>query len=106
MELAKTWETLRNTAGSRKHVPEDSELTAEQRSERLETWTKIEDEAELMRSSFETRQVTWSAAEKARADLERLYAGASNTEDPLIQGFGVLLKDADRLYAGFRERCK
>jgi len=106
LELAKTWETLRNTAASRKHVPEDSPLSEAQRTERLQSWTKIEEKADLIRSSFETRQVTWEPAERARKELEELYKTAANPEDPLIQGFGVLLGTADKQYEGFRSACK
>jgi hypothetical protein len=106
LELAKTWETLRNTAASRKHVPEDSALTEAERSERLQAWTKIEEKADLIRSSFETRQVTWEPAQKARKDLEDLYKGAANPNDPLITGFGVLLGTADKQYEGYRSACK
>lgn len=106
LELAKTWETLRNTAASRKHVPEDSPLSEAQRTERLQSWTKIEEKADLIRSSFETRQVTWEPAERARKELEALYKTAANPNDPLIQGFGVLLGTADKQYEGFRSACK
>jgi hypothetical protein len=106
LELTRTWETLRNTAASRKHVPDDSSLNEQQRSERLQAWTKIEDKAETIRSSFETRQVTWDAAEKARKDLEDLYKTAATPDDPLIQGFGVLLGTADKQYDGYRSSCK
>src|SRR5688572_12893400 len=68
LALTRKWETLRNTAASRKHVPEDSELNEQQKSQRFEQWAKIEAKAELMRSSFETKQVTWDAAEKSRRE--------------------------------------
>jgi hypothetical protein len=106
LELTKTWETLRNTAASRKHVPEESPLTEAERAERLQSWTKIEEKAELIRSSFETRQVTWEPAERARKDLDGLYKSAANPNDPLIQGFGVLLGTADKQYETFRSACK
>jgi hypothetical protein len=106
LELTRTWETLRNTAASRKHVSEGSSLSEQQRSDRLTAWTKIEDKAELIRSSFETRQVTWDAAEKARKELDELYKAAQNPDDPLIQGFGVLLGTADKQYQGYRTACK
>jgi hypothetical protein len=106
LDLTKTWESLRNTASTRKHVADDSALTEEQRTERLQAWTKIEDKAELIRSSFETRQVTWDAAERARKELEELYKNAATPNDPLIQGFGVLLGTADQQYTKYRSACK
>jgi hypothetical protein len=106
LDLARTWETLRNTAASRKHVADDAEFTEQQRSERLQAWTKIEDKAELVRSSFETRQVTWDAADKARKDVAELYKGIGATNDPLMQGFGVLLGTAEKQFASYRDACK
>ena len=63
----RTFETLRNTASLRKQVPETSTLSKAEEEERIRVWTGIETDAELLRSSFETAQVTWPAAEKARA---------------------------------------
>jgi pectin methylesterase-like acyl-CoA thioesterase len=106
LALTRKWETLRNTAASRKHVAEDSELNEQQKSQRLDQWSKIEDKAELMRSSFETQQVTWDAADKSRRELENLYKTANDPNDPLMQGFGVLLTSADKEYDEYRTQCK
>src|SRR6187402_1341338 len=60
LQLAQTWETLRDTASSRKQIPESSDLSKGEEAERIRVWTTIEERAELVRSSFETTQVTWS----------------------------------------------
>ncbi|HTV22962.1 MAG TPA: hypothetical protein VMG12_29935, partial [Polyangiaceae bacterium] len=87
LELTRTWETLRDTATSRKQIPEGSNLSAGEEQERIRVWTTIEDRAELMRSSFSTAQVTWPSAEKARADLGEAFKPLASKDDPMTKGF-------------------
>lgn len=106
LELAQTWETLRNTASSRKQIPEASDLSKSEEAERIRVWTNIEERAELVRSSFETTQVTWSSADKARADLATTFKPISLGEDPMTRGFAVTLDEADQRMARFRKECR
>lgn len=106
LELARTWETLRDTATSRKQIPEGSGLSQGEEQERIRVWTAIEDRAELMRSSFGTSQVTWPSAEKARADLARAFKPLEAKDDPMTRGFAVTLNDADQRMASFRKSCR
>ncbi len=106
LELAQTWETLRNTATSRKQIPEGADLTKSQEEERMRVWTTIEDRAELMRSSFETPQVTWPSAEKARLELGKAFQPLASNTDPMTQGFVVTLNEADERLANFRKACR
>jgi hypothetical protein len=106
LELARTWETLRDTATSRKQIPEGSGLSQGEEQERIRVWTAIEDRAELMRSSFGTSQVTWPSAEKARADLARAFKPIEAKDDPMTRGFAVTLSDADQRMASFRKSCR
>jgi hypothetical protein len=106
LQLTQTWETLRNTATSRKQIPEGADLSKSEEDERIRVWTDIEDRAELMRSSFETPQVTWSSAEKARADLGAVFKAIESNDDPMTRGFAVTLNEADQRLVSFRKACR
>ncbi len=106
LALTQSWETLRNTAASRKQIPEATDLTKPQEDARIRIWTDIEAEAELMRSSFETTQVTWSSADKARGKLSELFRPLAANEDPMTRGFAATLADADQRMEAFRKQCR
>jgi len=106
LELAQTWETLRNTATSRKQIPEGADLTKAEEDTRIRVWTDIEQEAELVRSSFQTPQVTWSSADKARADIGRAFKPLEPNNDPMTRGFALTLNDADKRLERFRQTCR
>jgi hypothetical protein len=106
LELARTWETLRDTATSRKQIPEGANLTQAEEQDRIRIWTTIEDRAELMRSSFETSQVTWPSADKARADLAEAFKPLASNDDPMTRGFALTLNEADQHMASFRKSCR
>lgn len=106
LELARTWETLRDTATSRKQIPEGANLSPGEEQERIRVWTTIEDRAELMRSSFGTAQVTWPSAEKARADLGEAFKPLAAKDDPMTRGFALTLSEADQHMASFRKSCR
>lgn len=106
LELARTWETLRDTATSRKQIPEASNLTPGEEQERIRVWTTIEERAELMRSSFGTPQVTWPSADKARADLAEAFKPLEGKDDPMTRGFALTLAEADQRMANFRKSCR
>jgi|SRR4051794_11100322 hypothetical protein len=106
LEVARTWETLRDTATSRKQIPEASGLSQTQEQDRIRVWTTIEDRAELLRSSFETTQVTWPSADKARAELGEAFKPLAANEDPMTRGFALTLGEADKHMADFRKTCR
>lgn len=106
LQLTQTWETLRNTATSRKQIPEASDLSKSEQDERIRVWTDIEAKAELIRSSFQTPQVTLAPAQKARAELEQLFKPIASSSDPMVRGFAVTLADADKRLDGFRKNCR
>jgi len=106
LELVRTWETLRDTATSRKQIPEGAGLSAAEEQDRIRVWTTIEERAELVRSSFETTQVTWPSADKARADLGDAFKPIAAKEDPMTRGFALTLNEADQRMADFRKTCR
>jgi hypothetical protein len=105
LELAQTWGTLRATATSRQQIPEGLSLSQAEQDARVRTWKAIEDRAELVRSSFETSQVTWPSADKARRELGTLFAPLQAKEDPVTGGFAVMLGEADKRMSTFRKQC-
>lgn len=106
IELAQTWETLRNTATSRQQIPEGLDLSPAQQQERIRVWTTIEDRAELLRSSFATSQVTWPSADKARAELGDAFQPIASNDDPMTRGFALTLSQGDQRMAEFRKACR
>lgn len=106
LELAQTWETLRDTATSRQQIPEGSSLSQGEQEERIRTWKSIEERTELLRSSFETPQVTWTAADKARKELGTLFTPLQAKDDPVTRGFAVTLEAADKRMTTFRGQCQ
>jgi len=106
LELAQTWETLRATATSRQQIPEGAELSKLEENERIRLWKSIEDKSELLRSSFETPQVTWPSADKARKELGAIFTPLESQNDPMTRGFGVTLAEADKRMATFRTQCR
>jgi hypothetical protein len=106
LELVQTWESLRNTATSRKQIPEGLDLSQAQEQERIRVWTTIEDRAELLRSSFETTQVTWPSAEKSRTELGEAFKPLASNDDPMTRGFALTLSQGDQRMADFRKACR
>jgi hypothetical protein len=106
LELEQTWQTLRDTATSRKQIPEGLDLSQAQEQERIRVWTTIEERAELVRSSFETSQVTWPSADKARTDLTEAFRPLASKDDPMTRGFSLTLNQADQRMAAFRKTCR
>jgi hypothetical protein len=105
LELAQTWQSLRDTATQRQQIPEGLSLSQAEQDERVRTWKNIEDRAELIRSSFETSQVTWPSADKARRDLAAVFTPLQTKEDPVTRGFAVTLSEADKRMSSFRGQC-
>ena len=105
LELAQTWQTLRDTATSRQQIPEEVNLSKDEQTERVRIWKSIEDRAELIRSSFETPQVTWPSADKGRRELGAIFTPLQAKDDPVTRGFTVTLSEADKRMASFRGKC-
>jgi hypothetical protein len=106
VELAQTWQELRNTATSRQQIPEGLTLTQAEQDERVRTWKSIEERAELLRSSFETPQVTWPSADKARRELAAVFAPLQTREEPVTRGFAIMLSEVDQRMSSFRAQCQ
>lgn len=106
LKMERTWQNVKNTAGKRKIPPGNAELTASEKAQRLTQWQPIEDQAETLRSSFETRQITWGAAEKAHSTIHARFKEIPATGDSLHHGFGTQLQMASAEYSRLREQCQ
>ncbi|HEY8946849.1 MAG TPA: hypothetical protein VIM73_21550 [Polyangiaceae bacterium] len=95
MDLAKTWGSLRESAAKRKLAGVD-----------VEGWTKIEERAALLESSFITPQVTWQSAEKARAELGEMVRGRQTDTEANLTGYLLSMEAANKQQAEFGQRCR
>ena len=95
MDLNKSWSELREAATRRKLDGVD-----------LPAWTDVENKAELLESSFVTRQVTWDSATKASqsiaAALPQLHAG----QEALAVSFRTSAESALKEQSNFERQCR
>jgi hypothetical protein len=106
LRMASTWEEVKKTAAARK-VPASYEVLSEsEKADREAKWTPIEVEAETLRSSFETPQVTWDAADRARGVIQAKYSEIPSDGNPLTEGFGRQLSSANVQYEELKANCK
>ncbi len=106
LRMSKTWEDVKKTAAARK-VPASYEVLSEkEKADRQAKWAPIELEAETLRSSFETPQVTWDAAERARGVIQAKYSEIPSNGNPLIEGFGRQLSSANVQYDQLKSSCR
>ena len=106
LRMSRTWEDVKNTAAARK-VPASYEVLSEkEKADREAKWAPIEIEAETLRSSFETPQVTWDAADRARGVIQAKFSEIPNDGNPLVQGFGRQLSSANVQYEELKASCK
>ncbi len=106
MKMEQTWAELRNTAAKRKVPASFEELSESDKANRLAQWTPIEQDAELLRSSFETRQITWQAAEKAHRELNEHASTLDTKGQPLTEGFARQLQAANAAFDQMRKDCR
>jgi len=106
LRMSRTWDEVKKTAAARK-VPASYEvLSDKEKSEREAKWAPIEVQAETLRSSFETPQVTWDAAERARETIQAKYSEIPSSGNPLIEGFGRQLSSANVQYDELKSKCR
>lgn len=94
LDLSKAWSELHTAATHRKLESTD-----------LSTWTEIENKAELLESSFVTRQVTWTSANTASqaiaAKLPTLEGG-----DVKLASFRTSAESAIKQQNSFEKECR
>ncbi|MBN1605947.1 MAG: hypothetical protein JW940_04910 [Polyangiaceae bacterium] len=106
LKMEGTWESVMSTAGKRKIPSSYEELSPADKAARLAQWQPIQDQAETLRSSFETEQVTWNAADKAIGKLEEKLKEIPTGADPLNEAFAKQFELAKSEYAEFCNQCR
>ena len=106
LRMEAQWSEVRNTAGSLKTPKSYEELSEAQKKQRNDAWLKVEQKAELIRSSFETTQITWDAARRAQRELAQLYSDVPQTGGALAESFPRLLNQASQQLALFEGECR
>lgn len=95
MDLNKAWSELR-TAATR-HKLEGTDVP---------TWTVIENKAELLESSFQTRQVTWNSAKKASDEIASKLPTLDSSEGVKLTSFKNSAETAIKRQSSFEKECR
>lgn len=95
MTLNKAWSELRTAATHRKLEGSD-----------VPTWSQIENKAELLESSFMTRQVTWNSARKASQEIASKLPALESSGDARLVGFTSSAEKAIKRQNSFEKQCR
>jgi hypothetical protein len=95
LDVNKAWSELRTAATHRKL--EGSNVSI---------WTEIENKAELLESSFVTRQVTWNSADKASKDIEAKLPALESSGDVSLASFRASAESAIKQQDSFEKSCR
>lgn len=95
LDLAKTWGSLRESAAKRKLAGVD-----------VEGWAKIEERTALLESAFMTPQVTWTSADKARADLQAMLRNRQTDTEANLKGYLLSFETANKQQEEYAQRCR
>ena len=108
LQVESTWEEVRDTAAALKDPGDFREIDLRTKQVRHQAWSTIAQKAETVRSSFETTNITWGAADKARNELVTTY----NQADPaakqgiVARSFGNLVAKADERTGAYQAQCR
>jgi len=95
MDLNKAWSELRTAATHHKLEGTD-----------VPTWSVIENKAELLESSFQTRQVTWNSAKKASDVIASKLPTLESSEGVKLAGFKNSAETAIKQQSSFEKECR
>lgn len=95
LELAGSWGDLRESASKRKLAGVDAE-----------GWQRIEKNADLLESSFATSQITWSSADKARAEFPEQVKSVQTDSPANLAGYQLSAEAAIKQQDAFSQRCR
>jgi hypothetical protein len=95
MDLNKAWSELR--AAATRHKLEGTDVP---------TWTLIENKAELLASSFMTRQVTWNSAKKASDEIASKLPALESREGTKLVSFRNSAETALKQQSSFEKECR
>ena len=95
LDLNKTWSALRSAATQHKMEGTD-----------VSTWAVIENKAETLESSFQTRQVTWNSAKKASDAIASKLPTLESSEGVKLAGFKNSAESAIKQQTSFEKECR
>jgi hypothetical protein len=95
MDLNKVWSVLLHAATHHKLEGTD-----------VPTWTVIENKAELLESSFMTKQVTWNSAKKASDEIASKLPALESGEGVKLAGFKNSAETAIQRQSSFEKECR
>jgi hypothetical protein len=95
MDLNKAWAELRTAATH--HKLEGSDVP---------TWSVIEKKAELLESSFVTRQVTWNSAKKASDELASKLPALESSQGVKLASFKNSAETTIKRQSSFEKECR
>jgi hypothetical protein len=95
MDLNKAWSELRTAATHHKMEGTD-----------VPTWAVIENKAETLESSFQTRQVTWNSAKKASDVIASKLPTLESSEGVKLAGFKNSAESAIKQQTSFEKECR
>ncbi len=95
LDLNKAWSELHTAATHHKLEGTD-----------VSTWSEIENKAELLESSFMTRQVTWSSAEKASQEIASKLPALESSGDVRSATFRTSTESALKQQTAFEKQCR
>jgi len=95
MDLNKAWSELRTAATHHKLEGTD-----------VSTWSLIENKAELLESSFQTRQVTWNSAKKASDEIASKLPTLESNEGVKLVSFKNSAETAIKQQSSFEKECR
>jgi hypothetical protein len=102
MNVARIWTRVKDGANRHRNRDEGAVKTDYDQKK----WSRIENQAELVSSSFETEQVTWNGAAKGQKQLQEDTADLVGSNDPTNQNFVRLLEEANHRMAEFEKACR
>ncbi|HET7542596.1 MAG TPA: hypothetical protein VFK05_22150 [Polyangiaceae bacterium] len=95
MDLNKAWSELHTSATHHKLEGVD-----------VSTWAVIENKAELLESSFQTRQVTWNSAKKASDEIKSKLPTLESSEGVKLASFRNSAENALQQQSSFEKDCR
>ncbi len=95
LDLNKAWAELRTAATHHKLEGTD-----------VPTWTVIEKKAELLESSFMTRQVTWNSAKKASDEIASKLPALESGQGVKLASFKNSAETAIKRQGTFEKECR
>ena len=102
MDVARIWNKVKDGA-NRRRTRDDGTSKSDDYQKK---WSRIQNQAELVSSSFETEQVTWGPAAKGQKQLQDDTSDFAGSNDPANLNFARLLDEANRKVAEFEKACR